>query len=77
MQRHSCTHELSVNVSADGDWASDGLDVGLLHQDFSGLHGQATIRGKKQEVSHGLTGHIRELTRIARSEGPRVGACVL
>ena len=29
--------ELSVDVSADGDWGSDWRGVGLLHEDGSGL----------------------------------------
>lgn len=28
------THELTVNVTADGDGALDGLDVGLVDEDF-------------------------------------------
>jgi hypothetical protein len=31
------TYELTVNVATDGDGAADGLNIGFLHQHFTGL----------------------------------------
>lgn len=43
-KRRDKTHELTVNVSTDGDWTPHGLDVGLLHQNLPSLTHQTRTK---------------------------------
>jgi hypothetical protein len=73
------THELTVDVAADGDRATHRLHVGFLHQDLPRLYSELVMNQtsghKINRLSTSKTGRVIAPCRIGVSRPPPIVAC--
>jgi hypothetical protein len=65
------THELSMNITTDGNRALDGLDIGLLHEDFPSLSFQSLIY--ENQGGEGVCGDPSRVVHYGLSSEERDG----